>query len=70
MRDLGYVWKINFVICILFLFEIKSEAVSRAFTALVVPQSIFRREQNKLQCLAQSFNQIKLLLFNLILFQE
>lgn len=67
---LGYVWKINFVICILFLFEIKSEAVSRAFTAFVVPQSIFRFEQNKLQCLAQSFNQTKLLLFHLILFQE
>lgn len=67
---LGYVWKINFVICILFLFEIKSEAVSRAFTAFIVPQSTFRLEQNKLKCLAQSFNQTKLLLFNLILFQE
>lgn len=66
---LGYVWKINFVIFIL-LFEIKSEAVSRAFTAFIVPQSIFRLEQNKLKCLAQSFNQTKLLLFNLILFQE
>lgn len=65
---LGYVWKINFVICILFLLGIKSEAVSRAFTVFIAPQSVFRLEQNKLQCLAYSFNQTTKLLF--ISFQE